>query len=133
MKKMVKRALALGICVMLILSSVVFVSAASATFFSRTVGSHRCTGRGTVTGGMGQAVFSATALPGQPILPDEAYESLVWVYAYNSAGTLLGGAFENENTTSLAATCSSDSGSISLIRCWFKFGDEDLGTYYLYK
>lgn len=133
MKKMVKRALALGICVMLILSSVVFASAASATFFTKTIGSHSCTGRGTISSTQGQGIFNATALPGKPIFPDTAYESLVWVFAYSSAGTLLGGAYETENTTSLVATYSSDSGSLALIRCWFRFEGEDLGAYYLYK
>ena len=102
MKKMVKRALALGICVMLILSSVVFVSAASATFFTKTSGSHRCTGRGTVTGGKGQAVFNATAIPGKPIFPDEAYACVVQVNAYNSSGRLIGAEFSTGDTSAIA-------------------------------
>ena len=132
MKKMVKRALALGICVMLILSSVVFVSAASATFFSRPVGSHRCTGRGTVTDGMGQAAFNATALPGQPILPDEAYSCTVWVDAFNSAGELLGGRYDKGHT-SLVVTYNANLGIIDNIHCTFNFNGESLGGYFLYK
>ena len=133
MKKMVKRALALGICVMLILSSVVFVSAASATFFTKTVGSHRCTGRGTVTDGMGQAAFNATALPGQPILPDEAYDCFVWVNAYDSSGKLFGGEYETGHT-SLVVTYKPSSGKIiDHISCSFEFEGEKLGEYNLYK
>ena len=132
MKKTVKRALALGICVMLILSSVVFVSAASATFFTKTSGSHRCTGRGTVTGGKGQAVFNATAIPGKPIFPDEAYDCLIWVYAFDSEGKPLGAVFDTGHTSSIA-TYSSDLGHIDFISCSFNFNGENLGTYFLYK
>lgn len=132
MKKMVKRTLALGICVMLILSSVVFVSAASATFFSRPVGSHRCTGRGTVTDGKGEAVFSATALPGQPILPDEAYSCSVWVLAYDSAGNELG-AEHSTGHTSASATYEPKTSFIDFIGCSFEFNGEDFGPYLLRK
>lgn len=132
MKKMVKRTLALGICVMLILSSVVFVSAASATFFKKTVGSHRCTGRGTVTDGMGQAAFNATAIPGQPILPDEAYTCFVWVNAYDSEGRMLGGAYDTGNT-SLVVTYDPNSRSIiDYISCIFEFNRETIGRYFLH-
>ncbi len=132
MKKMVKRALALGICVMLILSSVVFVSAASATFFTKTSGSHRCTGRGTVTGGKGEAFFNATALPGQPIFPDTAYSCGVWVLAYDSAGNELGAEYSTGHT-SASATYVSKTSHIDYIGCNFKFNGEDLGTYLLNK
>ena len=132
MKKMVKRALALGICAMLILSSVVFVSAASATFFTKTVGSHRCTGRGTVTDGMGQAAFNATALPGQPILPDEAYDSIAGVYAYDSAGKVLGWRYDTGHTN-LVVTYKPNTGIIDRIYCTFNFNGESLGGYSLYK
>ena len=127
---MVKRALALGICVMLILSSVVFVSAASATFFTKTVGSHRCTGRGTVVGGMGQAVFSATALPGQQVLPDEAYSSTVWVEAYDSSGRLIG---KEKSTGDVRGSATYETGrTIHYIKCGFSFSGNNLGAYWLY-
>ena len=130
MKKMVKRALALGICVMLILSSVVFVSAASATFFTKTVGSHRCTGRGTVTGGKAQAVFSATALPGQQVLPDEAYGSTVRVRAYDSSGRLIG---KEKSTGDVRGSATYETGrTIHYIKCGFSFSGYNLGEYSLY-
>lgn len=130
MKKMVKRALALGICVMLILSSVVFVSAASATFFTKTVGSHRCTGRGTVTGGKAQAVFSATALPGQQVLPDEAYGSTVRVRAYDSSGNLIGEVYSTGDTRGSATYQTKK--AIHHIKCEFSFSGNNLGAYWLY-
>lgn len=130
MKKMVKRALALGICVVFVLSAAVFVSAASATFFSRPVGSHRCTGRGTVVGGMGQAVFSATALPGQPVLPDEAYSSTVWVEAYDSSGRLIG---KEKSTGDVRGSATYETGrTIHYIKCGFSFSGYNLGEYSLY-
>lgn len=132
MKKMVKRALALGICVMLILSSVVFVSAASATFFTKTIGSHSCTGRGTVSSTQGQGIFNATALPGMPIFPDTAYDSVVWVNAYNSKGELLGGRYDKGHT-SLVVTYKANLGIIDNIHCTFNFNGESLGGYFLYK
>ena len=130
MKKMVKRALALGICAMLILSSVVFVSAASATFFTKTVGSHRCTGRGTVTGGKAQAVFSATALPGQQVLPGEAYSSVVQVVAYNSSGVPIGAEYSTGDTS--AITTYETGQTIHRIKCYFSFNGNYLGEYSLY-
>ena len=130
MKKMVKRALALGICVMLILSSVVFVSAASATFFTKTSGSHRCTGRGTVTGGKGQAVFNATALPGQQVLPDEAYACVVQVNAYNSSGVPIGAEFSTGDTSAIATYQTEK--TIHHIKCYFSFNGNDFGEYSLY-
>ena len=132
MKKMVKRALALGICVVFVLSAAVFVSAASATFFTKTVGSHRCTGRGTVTDGMGQAVFNATALPGQPVLPDEAYNCEAWVFAYSNTGRPIG-ATHAIGDRSLVVTLNADSNNIHHIGCLFEFNGEDLGTYFLFK
>ena len=132
MKKMVKRALALGICVVFVLSAAVFVSAASATFFTKTVGSHRCTGRGTVTDGMGQAVFNATALPGQPVLPDEAYNCEAWVFAYSNTGRPIGATYEIGDT-SVVVTLNADSNNIHHIGCLFEFNGEDLGTYFLFK
>ena len=81
---------------------------------------------------MGQAAFNATALPGQPILPDEAYDCTVGVYVYDSAGRTLGWRVDNGHT-SLVVTYKPSSGSIGNILCTFNFNGENLGGYFLYK
>ena len=115
---------------MFILSSVFFVSAAPATYVTNTVGSNRSTGRETVTDGRGQAAFNATAIPGQTILPDEAYACVVQVNAYNSSGVPIGAEFSTGDTSAIATYQTEK--TIHHIKCYFSFNGNDLGEYSLY-
>ncbi len=126
-----RRMLAVLVCVVMVLSMAVVASAAaSKTFFIKDSGGYQCTGRGTISDNVGTAVFSATALPLQPIIPDDACACTVFVLAHNSSGELMGATTTN-GTVYASATYKAPN-DIADTYCTFEFNGVDLGGYILY-
>ena len=126
-----RRLLAVLVCLIMVVSmSVVASAAASKTFFIKDVGGYQCTGRGTISANVGTAVLNATEIPMQPIIPNDACTSTVFVLAHNSSGELMGATTTN-GTVYASATYKAPN-DIADTYCTFEFNGEDLGGYILY-
>ncbi len=117
-------------CLVLVLAFSISAFAASKTFFSRKVNSHSCTGTGSISGSTATATFRATALPGEPIQPDEAYKCQVSILAHDKDGELLTAVFDYGKTNATAKAIASR--TIRDTYNGFIFNGTDLGDYLLF-
>lgn len=133
MKKTVAKFLSAFLVLAFVFSalSVTAFAATSQTFFTRSLCGYSCTGSGTVSDYSGRTVFNATANLLEPIIPSDACECVVWVYAYNKDGDLLRAALNNEGTISAVAQCTTTA-KIYELECTYTFNNMDLGLYELY-
>lgn len=116
-------------CVIVVLSLSITAFAVSKTFFSLNCDGHRCTGSGSISGNKGTASFTATALPNEPILPDESYSCTVYVLAHDSSGALMGASTTNGTTRATATYYANQ--TIYDTYSTFRFNGTDLGGYIL--
>ena len=131
--KMSRRILAVLSCLVLVLSfSSMAYADASQTFFRTDAYGYRCIGSGRINGASGKAIFNAETLPSlMQTIPPAACSCTVWVYTYDQDGNLLGGAFNNEGTTSAIAEYRANE-LIGNTFSTFHFNDISLGGYFLY-
>ncbi len=130
--KKTRKMVAILLCLIMVASMAVVASAVtSRAFFNQQSGGYRCTGSGRIDNSTASAIFHATALPMQQILPDADCESEVTVAAYNASGAPLGitTTFGDVDAT---ATYTTALDIIYKIECTFKFNGADLGEYTLY-
>ena len=88
MKNKRRKLLAFALALVLLMGSTLGVHAASKSVVSNVNG-FRCTGSGTVTSTFVSASFNASALPGTPVQPDEAYSSHISALVKDRYGNLL--------------------------------------------
>lgn len=126
-----RRILALVVCLALVLSvSVAAFADASITFFTRVVDSFKCTGRGSIVGQKVNANFTATALEGYPVMPDEAYQSTIDMLVHTSDGKQVGISSGYGNTR--ATVTYNASKAVVKIECEYRFAGKYIGTFVLY-
>ena len=130
--KIRRRVLIVVLCVLLVFSfSAVAYASASKIYFNRKYGSHQCMGRGSISEYSASSSFTAVPIPGEPILPDEAYSSTVFLGIFDSTGTKIVVSKWGYGTTS-AVVISGFYEKPKVIGSTFKFNGEDLGNYLLY-
>lgn len=129
MKKSMFRSVSAFLVLVIILSVLPVAAYAATTFFQRNWGGFSCTGSGTLSVNIATAHFHATALPNEPIIPDENCVSEIWIIALDSSGQSLG-AVVKPGTTHADAELKT-SATIYKAFTTFEFMNADLGTYSL--
>ncbi len=125
-----RKMVAILLCLIMVASMAVVASAAtSRTFFNKKSGGYQCSGSGSIDNSTASAVFHATALPMQQIIPDVDCVSEVWILAYDTNGDYLG-AVNTRGDVNATATYKA-SRTIDETYCTFEFNAADLGGYIL--
>ena len=120
-------------CCILVLSlstAALALETKSKTFIEKNVGGKRVTCSGTISQDLATATLSSETIPWEPIMPDEAYVSHVWVAAFDIYDRRICGS-DNDGSVNATTECKINSNTW-YVHYTFDYQSERLGPFKLY-